>query len=161
MRKHIRNRALEKARTRTFYFKNVRYTDYVVQDKADVNQQSEFSQPCVKLHVVCENVHTYTSCDQKTTVIFKFHESSMLYFRIMLVHMSATYFGLSKHNHKKVSRIFVCCQIFYYLEKMDQRNCIKFCVKMKLNVTRHLKCQLGHLATISRTQVQLWYNRFK
>ena len=44
---------------------------------------------------------------------------------------------------------------------MNQRNCIKFCLKIKLNVQEHLKCWLFGESTMSRTQVQLWYNRFK
>ena len=48
-------------------------------------------------------------------------------------------------------------------EKMDQRNSIKFCVKNEIKCARifeMLTVAFGE-STMSRTQVQLWYNRFK
>ena len=46
---------------------------------------------------------------------------------------------------------------------MDQRNCIKFCVKNEINCARTfemLTVVFGE-STVSRSQVQLWYYRFK
>ena len=46
---------------------------------------------------------------------------------------------------------------------MDQRNCIKFCIQNEIKYARiceMLTVALGE-STMSRTQVQLWYNRFK
>ena len=45
---------------------------------------------------------------------------------------------------------------------MDQGNCGKFCVKNEIKSTRTemLTVAFGK-STMSRTQVQLWYNRFK
>ena len=46
---------------------------------------------------------------------------------------------------------------------MDHRNCIKFCVKKEIKYARTFKMLTVSFgkSTISRTQVQLWYNRFK
>ena len=46
---------------------------------------------------------------------------------------------------------------------MDQRNCIKFCVKNEIKYARTFEMLTLALdeSTMSRTQVQLWYNRFK
>ena len=41
---------------------------------------------------------------------------------------------------------------------MDQRNCIQFCVKNEMKCAK--TAAFGE-STMSRTQVQLWYNRFK
>ena len=52
---------------------------------------------------------------------------------------------------------------FLLFEQMDQGNCIKFCVKNEIKYVRTfdiLTVAFGE-STISRTQVQLWYNRFK
>ena len=48
-------------------------------------------------------------------------------------------------------------------EKRDQRNCIKFCVKNEIKYARTFEMLTLALdeSTMSRTQVQLWYNRFK
>ena len=46
---------------------------------------------------------------------------------------------------------------------MDQRNCVKFCVKNEIKFARTfgmLTVAFGK-STMSRTQVQLWYNRLK
>ena len=52
---------------------------------------------------------------------------------------------------------------FLLFEGMDQRNCIKFCVKneMKCATTFEMLTVVFGESTISRTQVQLWYSRFK
>ena len=46
---------------------------------------------------------------------------------------------------------------------MDQRNCIEFCLKNEINCERTLEILIVAFSefTMSRTQVQLWYNRFK
>ena len=65
---------------------------------------------------------------------------------------------------KKVNRVLVCSSIFYYSKKWI--NCIKFCIKNEIKCGRtsemliHLIVAFGE-STMSRTQVQLWYNRFK
>ena len=64
---------------------------------------------------------------------------------------------------KRLGRVLVFCSIFYYSEKMDQRNCIKICVKKEIKCARTfeiLTVVFGE-STISRTQVQLWCNQFK
>ena len=46
---------------------------------------------------------------------------------------------------------------------MNQRSCIKLCVKKEIKCARTfeiLAAAFGE-STMSRTQVQLWYNRFK
>ena len=46
---------------------------------------------------------------------------------------------------------------------MDQRNCITFCVKNEIKYAKTfemLTVGFGE-STMSRTQVQLWYNSFK
>ena len=58
---------------------------------------------------------------------------------------------------KKVSRVLVCSTIFYYSNKLISESVLSFVLEMKLNVQEHLA--FGK-STISRTQVQLWYNRF-
>ena len=52
---------------------------------------------------------------------------------------------------------------FLLIEKIDQGNCIKFCVKNEIKYARTvemLTVTFGE-STTTRTQVQLWYNRFK
>ena len=54
---------------------------------------------------------------------------------------------------------------FHFLLKLDQRNRIKFCDKKKSEIQcvrtfERLTRAFGK-STISRTQVQFWYNRFK
>ena len=46
---------------------------------------------------------------------------------------------------------------------MDQRNCIKFFVRNEINYARTFEMLVVSFgeSTMSRTQVQLWYNRFK
>ena len=48
-------------------------------------------------------------------------------------------------------------------EKMDQKNCITFCVKneIKCSITFDMLAATFGESTMSRTQVQLWYNGFK
>ena len=52
---------------------------------------------------------------------------------------------------------------FLIFEKMDPRNCIKFCIKNQIKCQRifeMLTMAFGE-STMNRTQVQFWYNRFK
>ena len=63
---------------------------------------------------------------------------------------------------KKVSRVVVCSSIFYYSKKMDPRNYIKFRVKNEIKCAKTfqmLTVAFGE-STMSRTQIQLWYNCF-
>ena len=53
---------------------------------------------------------------------------------------------------RQVSRVLVCSSIFYYSKKVNQRNCAR--------IFQILTVTFGESA-ISRTQDQLWYNRFK
>ena len=61
---------------------------------------------------------------------------------------------------KKVTRVLVCSSLF---EKMDRRNCIKFYVKneIKCAKTFEMLTVASGESTMSRTQVQLCYNRFE
>ena len=63
---------------------------------------------------------------------------------------------------KKVSCVFVRSLIFLLFEKMDQRNCIKFCVKneIKCATTFEILIVTFGESTMRRTQMQLCYNRF-
>ena len=51
----------------------------------------------------------------------------------------------------------------FVFEKMDQRNCTKFCVNYEITcvMTFEMLTVAFGKSTMSRTQVQLWYNRFK
>ena len=65
----------------------------------------------------------------------------------------------------RIKRLVVFCVPFDFLlfEKMNQKNCGKFCVKKEMKCARTfemLTLTFGE-STKSRTQVQLWYNRFK
>ena len=64
---------------------------------------------------------------------------------------------------KKVTRALVCSSVFYFSKKMNQRNCIQFCIKNEIECARifEMLTVASGLSTKSRTQVQLWYNRFK
>ena len=52
---------------------------------------------------------------------------------------------------------------FLLFEKINQSNCIKFCVRIEIKYAR--TCEMLTVvfgeSTISRTHVHLWYNRFK
>ena len=62
-----------------------------------------------------------------------------------------------------ISRALVCSSILHYSKKMNQRNSIKFCVKneIKCEKTFEMFTVVFGESTMSRTLVQLWYNRFK
>ena len=47
---------------------------------------------------------------------------------------------------------------FLLFDIMDQRNCIKFCIKNEIKCSKTI---VYVESTMSRPQVQLWYNRFK
>ena len=52
---------------------------------------------------------------------------------------------------------------FLLFENMDQKNCIKFCVKNEIHCERIFKIltvAFGE-STMRRTQIQLWIKRFK
>ena len=89
----------------------------------------------------------------------------------MLVHMSVTYVDNIRQflivslflTDKKVCRVFECSSIFYYSQKMAPRNYFKFCVKNEIKCERTFgKLSVAfNESTMSSTQVQLYYNRFK
>ena len=57
----------------------------------------------------------------------------------------------------------MCSSIFLIFEKLDQSNCVKIYVKNEITYARTfemLNVAFGE-STMSRTQVQLWYNRFR
>ena len=62
--------------------------------------------------------------------------------------------------------MFWCALQFFFcvlFEKMDQRNCLKYCLKNEIKCAKTfemLTVMFGE-STMSRTQVQLWYNQFK
>ena len=76
----------------------------------------------------------------------------------MLIHMFVIYFdnisrfrlSVSFWQIKMVSCVLICSSLFYYLKKIDQRNCsIKFCAKNEIrNVQGHMKCWLWNLASL-------------
>ena len=88
----------------------------------------------------------------------------------MLVHMSVRYediishFGLSV-CFWQINKFVIFCVLFDFLlfEKMDQRNCNKFCIQNETICARtfEMLCLTFGESTMSRTQVQLWYNQFK
>ena len=92
--------------------------------------------------------HRHTKCDQKITVIFKFRELRVFDFRIFFfcyVGRHVCYICWQYQSFwiaslfltdKKVSRVLVCFSIFLLFEKMDQRNCIKFCVKYEIKCAK-------------------------
>ena len=116
----------------------------------------------------------YTRRDQKITIIFKFPELHMFNFRIsasiMLVHMSVTSIHVDHISHFVLSVciwqikrfvVFWCALWFFTSKKWIK--CVKFCVKNSIKCARTfemLTVAFGE-STMSRTQVQLWYNRFK
>ena len=110
---------------------------------------------------------TYKDVRQKIIVIFKFRALPMFDMSILLVDMyvdNISHFGLPVWFWQ-TKRIVVLRKAlrFFTIRKTDQGNCIKFCVKMKLknaNTLEMLTVGLGD-SSMSRTQVQLWYNRFK
>ena len=83
----------------------------------------------------------YTRRDQKVTVIFKFRELRMFdfytFFSAMLVHKSAIF--VYNINHFGLSVCFCHFGVhfdFLLFGKMDQRNCINFCVKNEIQCAR-------------------------
>ena len=66
-------------------------------------------------------------------------------------------------TNKKFSRVSMCSSIFYNSKKMDQRICIEFDVKNEIKCARTLEMLIVAFgeSSKSRSQVQLWYNRFK
>ena len=63
----------------------------------------------------------------------------------------------------KMLIVFWCGLRFILFEKMDQRNCNKFCVKNEIKCagTYEMLTMVFGESTKSRTQVQMWYNRFQ
>ena len=85
----------------------------------------------------------------------------------MLIHMSVIYvdsyishFGLSVcfWQKKRLVSSFGVLFDFLIFEKMDPRNFIKFCVKNEIKYGMTFKMLTFDKSTMSRTQVQLWYN---
>ena len=112
----------------------------------------------------------YTRCHQKITIIFKFRELRIFDLRIFFcyvgTHVCLYMFTMSAILDcqfvfdRYIQRLscFGVLSDFLLFEKMDQRNCIKFCVKNYIKCAKTLA--FGE-STMSGTQVQLWYNRFK
>ncbi|UYV78818.1 hypothetical protein LAZ67_16002877 [Cordylochernes scorpioides] len=67
------------------------------------------------------------------------------------------------HGHQKCAEMVFCIVFdFYLLKKMDQRTCIKFCVKNEIKCAdafRMLTVAYGE-ATLDRSNVYRWYKMF-
>ena len=109
------------------------------------------------------------------TVIFKLLEWSVCDFHIFLIcyvgkHACYTCWQYQPFwivslflTYKNVSHSLVCISIFLLFEKMDRRNNIQFCVKNEIKCAKTFEMftvTFGE-STMSRTQIQFWYNRFK
>ena len=91
----------------------------------------------------------------------------MFILREFILHMSVIYPYVDNISHfelsslfltdKTVSRVFWCAPRFLLFEKMDLRNCIKFCVKNEIKCSK----TFDMLTVNEQTQAQLWYDRYK
>ena len=84
------------------------------------------------------------------------------FFSVTLVHMSVVHIYVDNISHfglsdTKVSHVLVCSLLLLLFEKINQRNCIKFCVKNKIKCARTLEMLTVEFGAciMSRTQVQL------
>ena len=102
--------------------------------------------------------HPCTRCDQKITVILKFHELRMFDFRYFFYCYIGTHvYSISWQYQpfwivslfltgKKVSRVW-CFSIFYYSKKWTKETVLSFLCK-KLTAKGHFKCWLWRLESL-------------
>ena len=103
-------------------------------------------------------------------VIFEFRDLRI--FSVMLVHMSVIHICWQHQpfwivslflTAERVSRVLMCSSIFYYPKKWHKETLFSFVYKNEIKCARifeMLTVTFGE-PTMKRTQVQLWYNRFK
>ena len=92
----------------------------------------------------------------------------IFFFSVMLVHMSVIYACCHPFSilslvltDKRVSCVLVCSSIFDYSKKCVKESVLSFASNTKCAKTFEMLTVAFGESTMSRTQVQLWYNWFK